>query len=130
MSPPGAAGLRGPSEGQQSYLPRVALALLSSPGRCTRGFHTVRGDVDPGQVIFRHQVVGVVDIWRKIRTGDGSLASLGGVGFIFEPQPTSDRPVRLGFLRFYTLGGGIDPEKLVFRPGLSCRCTKGRIFRE
>ena len=31
-----------------------------------RGFHTVRGGIDPENLFFRPRVVGVVEIWKDI----------------------------------------------------------------
>ena len=39
------------------------------------GFHTVRGGTDPGYLRFRPRVVGDVEIWKDLWSGDGTLSS-------------------------------------------------------
>ena len=44
----------------------------------SRGFHTLRGGINPGDFRFRSLVAGVVDKWKYSRTDDGALSSPGG----------------------------------------------------
>ena len=55
--------------GMGTYPPRGVLAPCTIPsqsaiGRWDRGFHTVRGDFDPGDLRFRPQVVGAEKVWK------------------------------------------------------------------
>ena len=82
------------------------------------GFPHRAGRVRPaGDLCFRPRVVGVVEIWRDFLSGHKKKSSPGGAGFIFEPQPISDRPAGLGFPhhagQFSTRGF------TVFVPGMS-----------
>ena len=43
----------------------------SAIGPCDWGFHTVRGDVDPGKLDFRPRDVGVVYVWKYSEPGMG-----------------------------------------------------------
>ena len=111
------------------YRPWGALDLFSSPSQSAInkwgcGFHTVRGGIDPGELCFRPQAVGIVDLWIDFRSGVGVLSSPGDAGKIFESQPISDRPLGLGFL---CRAGWYRPgESFVSTPGcLSCRDTEG-----
>lgn len=50
--------------------PRVALALLPSPsqlaiGRWGWGFHNMWDSLNPGELDFGLQVVGIVNVWRN-----------------------------------------------------------------
>ena len=64
LSSPGAAGPRRWPDGQLS--PRAG---SMSPSQSTitqwgRGFHTLRGGIDPGDLRLRPRVVRVVEIWK------------------------------------------------------------------
>ena len=53
------------------YPPRVALDLRNPGWDLARsqwgwGFHTVKGDVDPGYHRFHPRFVGVVDVWKDL----------------------------------------------------------------
>ena len=67
--------------------------------------------MDPEDLRFPLWVVGFVDVWRDFRPG--ILASPGGTGFIFGPQPISDRPMGLGFPH---RAGRCRPGEARFRP--------------
>ena len=84
-------------EGQ--LLARAGSMSLSQSATSLWGwsFHIVWGGIDPEDRSFRVRVVGVEDIWKALRSGDGTLSSPGCAGFIYEHQPISDRPVGLGF---------------------------------
>ena len=56
----------------------------------------MRGGMDPGEIGFRPLIVEVVDMWRDLLSRDEALLSPGSAGFMAEPQPISDRPIRLG----------------------------------
>ena len=43
-------------------------------------FHAVRRGIDPGGRRFRPRFVGVVDVWKDLRSGDGTLSFPGGAG--------------------------------------------------
>ena len=72
---PGVAGPRRYPEWKLS--PRASSMSLSQlPSRqlgC--GFHTLRGGIDPGVLSLHPRVVGVVEIWKDVRTGDGNSSS-------------------------------------------------------
>ena len=88
--------------------------------------HTLRGGIDPGDLRFRPQVFGVVEIWKDFCPGDGNLSSLGAAG----PRrwPEGQLSLRAGSMSsspsaiiqwgwgFRTLRGGIDPGELPRRP--------------
>ena len=44
------------------------------------GFYTLRGGIYPGDLRFRPQVVGVVEVWREFSSGVKPLSSLGAAG--------------------------------------------------
>ena len=71
--------------GMGSYLLRMAMALRTAG----RGFHTMRGGIDPDDHRSRPRFVGVVDVWKDFRSGDGTITRALGAG--------STNP-RLGFL--------------------------------
>ena len=82
--------------------PRGALALCTIPNRSTIGqwgwgFYTVRGGFDPGDHRFYPQVVGVVKVLNGLQSGDETLSSQGGAGFILAPKRINDRPAGVGF---------------------------------
>ena len=56
-----------------------------------------RVGIDPGDLCFRPQVFGVVDVLKDFLCGDGNLSSPGCAGSMYDPQPISDPPVVLGF---------------------------------
>lgn len=73
------------------HLPLVTLDLYPSPSqeaidRWSRGVHTVRSDIHPGDLGFRSRVVAVLDVWRDFRSSDGTLSSPGGACLINELQ--------------------------------------------
>ena len=108
--------------GLRRYPPRGTLALCTSPSQSVIGwwdwdFHIVRGGVDPGNHRFRPQVVGVVEVWKDLGSGDGTLSSRRSSGFVLEPQSIGDLPMGWGF---HTVQGGDDPGDHRFRP---------RVFR-
>ena len=88
-------------------------------------FHTLRGDIDPGDLSFRPRVVGVVEIKKDFCPGDGSLFSPGAAGPRLRPEgqlspragsmsPSLSEISQWGW-GFNTLRGGIDPGDLRFR---------------
>ena len=87
-------------------------------------FHTVRGVLTH----FRPPVVGVVDAWKGIRTGDGALSSTGCACSMHEPQPIRDRPKALGLPR---RAGRCRSGRSTFSPTecRSCRDTEGFMIR-
>lgn len=72
----------------------------------------MRDGVDAGKIGFRTRVVGVAHVWRDSRTGNGALLSLGGAGFLLEPQAISDRLEGLGFPH---RANSVNPGELGFR---------------
>ena len=90
------------------------------------GFHTLRGGIDPGDLRFRPRVVGVVEVRKYSRSGDGNLSSPGAAGPRRWPEgqlslragsmsPSQSAITRWGW-DFHTLRGGIDPGDMCFRP--------------
>ena len=93
--------------------------------QCGWGFHTLRGDIDPGDRHFRLRVAGVVDMWRELSSGDETLSSLGAAEprRRLEEQP-SPRPGSISLISlatsqwgwgFHSRRGGIDSGDLCFR---------------
>ena len=96
------------------FPPRVALAIRTLGW----GFHTVGHGIDPGDLRFRHRVVGVVHVWRISDPGMGSL-----------PARVALAPRNPGW-SFYTVVGGIDRGDHRFFPVCwSCRCTEANLIR-
>ena len=90
--------------GMTPYHPRVALLLFSSPSQSVNArwgwISTPYGSgLDPWELGFRARDVAVVHVWSNFSPRAGALPSPGGAAFIFEPQPISDRPLGLDFLR-------------------------------
>ena len=119
--------------GMVPFPPGVALALCTSPSQSTIGrrgwvFHTTRGGIDPGYHRFRPRVVGVVYLWKDLLTGDITLSSQGGAGFILEPQPISDGPMGL---RFPHRTGRCRPggSPFSYPDCRSCKCMDGFLNR-
>ena len=91
-----------------------------------RGFYTARGGIILGDLCFRTQVVGVVEIWGDFSSGDTTLSSPGAAGPRRWPEgQLSPRAGSMSLIQsatsqwgwgFHTLRGGIDPEDLLFRP--------------
>ena len=78
---------------------RVALAQRT-PGW---GFHIVRVGIDQGDHSFCPPFVGVVDIWKDLRSGGGPY------------PPRVDLPLRTPDWGLHTVQGGVDPRDR-FRP--------------
>ena len=90
------------------------------------GFHTVRGNNDPGGRRVRPGVVGIVDAWKDLRYGIKSLSSSGTArrqrylerqfsqraGSVTPSQSATDER---GW-RFHTVRDGIDPGDRCFGP--------------
>ena len=101
------------------------------------GFHTLRGGSDPGDPCFCPRVVGVVEIWKIFRPGDGNLPSPGSAGprrwpeGQLSPHAGSMSPSQSAITQwgwgFHTLRGGIDPGDLRFR--WSCRFIEDFLTR-
>ena len=98
---------------------------MQSPSGVVR-FHTLRGGIDPGDLCFRPQVVGVVEVWRELSSGDKTLSSPGAAGPRRWPErqlspragsmsPSQSVITQRGW-SFHTLRGGIDPGDLCLRP--------------
>ena len=68
-------------------------------------FHTAPGGIDPGDRRFRPWFIGVVDLWKDLRSGDGILSSLGGAGSISPSQSAIGQWGR----DFHSVQGGIAP---------------------
>ena len=64
----------------------------------------MHGGIDPGKIGFYPQVVGVVDSWNDLVSGDGALSSPGGAD---STNPSSSAIGRWGW-SFHTVRGGID----------------------
>ena len=57
------------------------------------GFHTVRGGIDPEDHRSRPRFVGVLDVWKDFRLGDGTISRPGGAGrWLHEPQVEVSTP--------------------------------------
>ena len=90
------------------------------------GFYTARGGINPGDLLFRPQVVVFVDIWRVFSSRDKTLSSPGAAGPRRWPEgQLSQRAGSMSLIQsatrqsgwgFHTLRGGIDPGDLCFRP--------------
>ena len=101
-------------------------------------FPHLAGQNRPGGIHFCPRVVGVVDTWKHIWSGDGTLTSPGATGPRRSPgrqfspragsiQPTKNQPVGL---RFPHLAGRYRPGGTPFLSSgcWSCRCTEGFII--
>ena len=71
-----------------TYPPQSALALCTIPsqsaiGQWDWGFHTVRDCFDLGDLRFRPQVVGVVQVLKNLLTGDMETYPARGVLALF-----------------------------------------------
>ena len=102
-----------PDAGMEHYPPRVCRNLDVGPrGKAPRtpalrsqanrgpadgelGFRTVRGGIDSGHQLFRLRVVGVVDIWNDLRSGDGTLSSQGARDIDIGPRGNAPRALAL-----------------------------------
>ena len=67
----------------------------SAIGPCDWGFNTVRRGVDAGELDFRPRVVEVVEIWKKVCTGDGAQSSPGAAGLGGSNKKTGPYPPRV-----------------------------------
>ena len=120
--------------GMGPYRPWVVLTLVSSPSQAAIGrlgwyFHSVRGGIDLGEYNCRPQTVGVVDMRRKFRSGNGALSSFSVAGLKIspngqlwprarrpQPQPISDAASGVGV---FTPCGVVSTQGIsVFVPGL------------
>ena len=127
LSSPGAAGLQQWPE--VKLWPRAGSISLSQSATSQWGsrFHTLRGGIYPGDPCFRPPVVGVVEIWKDLQSGDETLSSPGAAGPLRCPErQLSPRVGSMSLMSqlvtsqlvrgFNTLRGGIDPGDLRFRP--------------
>ena len=90
------------------------------------GFYTARGGINPGDLLFRPQVVVFVDIWRVFSSRDKTLSSPGAAGPRRWPEgQLSPCAGSMSLIQsatsqwgwgFHTLKGGIDPGDLCSRP--------------
>ena len=72
----------------------MELELISDFSQWNWGFRTVGGGVDPRELGFLPPFFYFLIYGMTPWTGDGTLSSPGGAGFIiYEPQPIRDRPV-------------------------------------
>ena len=91
-----------------------------------RGFHTLRGSIDQGDLRIRPRVVGVVELWKYFYSGDQTLYTPGVAGPRRCPQrQLSPRAGSMSISQlatsqlgwgFHTLQGGIDPRNLRLLP--------------
>ena len=89
--------------GMEHYPPRVRRNLDVGPrGNAPRTpalrelrFRTVRGGINSGHQLFRLRVVGVVDIWNDLRSGDGTLSSQDARDLDLGPRGNAPRALAL-----------------------------------
>ena len=92
------------------------------------GFYTLRGGIDPEDHRFRPPVVGIVDVWKDLLSGDATIFSLGCADSIHGHQSISHQLVGLGFPH---RAGRCRLEGTPFlSPGCrSCTCMEGSMIR-
>ena len=69
------------------------------------GFHAVRGGIDPEDHHHsRPRFVGVVDVWKDYRSGDGTISRPGGAKrWLYEPQVGVSTPCGAALTRGTTM---------------------------
>ena len=87
------------------------------------GSQTVRGGIDPGDISFRPQFVGVVEVWKDLSSGVSSPGAAGPRRWPegqLSPRAGSMSPSQSATSRwgwgFRIVQSGLDPGDLRFRP--------------